>query len=47
MISNTYLEKNIKEKDGQKHELGFIGLKDERELKKIYNDLMVIYYTKE
>ncbi len=37
---------HIKEKDGKKHELGFIGLKDARELKKIYNDLMTIYYTK-
>ena len=38
---------HIKEKDGKKHELGFIGLKDARELKKIYTDLMTIYYTKE
>ena len=33
---------HIKEKDGKKHELGFIGLKDARELKKIYTDLMTI-----
>ena len=38
---------HIKEKDGKKHELGFIGLKDARELKKTYTDLMTIYYTKE
>jgi len=38
---------HIKEKDGTKHELGFIGLKDARELKKMYRDLMTIYYTKD
>lgn len=38
---------HVKEKDGKKHELGFIGLKDARKLKKIYNDLMIIYYIKE
>ena len=38
---------HVKEKDGKIHELGFISLKDARELKKIYNDLMTIYYTKE
>ncbi len=38
---------HIKEKDGKKHELGFIGLKDARELKKTYNDLMTIFYSKE
>lgn len=34
---------HIKEKDGKKHELGFIGLKNAIELKKIYTDLMTIY----
>jgi hypothetical protein len=37
---------HVKEKDGKKHELGFIGLKDARNLKKVYSDLLTIYYTK-
>ena len=36
---------HVKEKNGKKHQLGYIGEKDARKLKEIYPDLLTIHYS--